>query len=252
MKREITISMFQRGPGAKQSQEMLPNFYYFGERGMLDCNMYLLRDGINLCLIDAGNGLSLPDLIAAMDELGLNIQNVSHIILTHDHLDHVMGLYPLLETLTNPPKILAHPYCADMLEEGNEQRIVPGMFGISAKTFKLTVTPLPNITRLTEAKEFTFGEFTFQILHSPGHSQGSICLYDGSHKILLSGDVVFPQGSFGRYDFPGCSLKDLIRSIQRLTELDVNLLCAGHMAPVLQQGTRHIALSARNITQMRM
>lgn len=245
--------MFQRGAGVKHSQQLLPNFYYFAEGSMLDCNIFLLQDGEKLCVIDTGNGLSLPALISSMETLGLDIQNVTHVILTHDHLDHVMGIYPLLEILTQRPEILAHTYCADMLEEGEEQRIVPRMFGASAKTFNITVVPIPNITRLTEGSEFTFGEFTFQTLYSPGHSKGSICLYEPTKRILLSGDVVFPQGSFGRYDFPGCSLQDLIRSIQRLTTLkEVELLCAGHMSPVLHDASRHIALSARNITQMRM
>ena len=244
--------MFQ--PSAtKHSQQLLPNFYYFAEGAMLDSNMYLLRDGEKLCLIDTGNGLSLPALISSMEKLELDVHNITHIILTHEHLDHLMGLYPLLETITQPPEILAHPYCAVMLEEGKEERIIPRMFGATAKTFKITVIPIPNITRLTEGSEFTFGQFTFQTLYSPGHSKGSICLFDPTHKILLSGDVVFPQGSFGRYDFPGCSLQDLIRSIQRLATLkEVEFLCAGHMSPVLQDGGRHVALSARNITQMRM
>jgi len=244
--------MSQHDPRAKHSQQLISNFYYFAEGAMLDCNMYLLRDGEKLCLIDTGNGLSLPALISSMETLGLDIQNVTHVILTHDHLDHIMGIYPLLEILTQKPEILAHTYCADMLEEGEEKRIIPRMFGASAKTFNITVVPIPNITRLTEGSEFTFGEFTFQTLYCPGHSKGSICLHEPTKKILLSGDVVFPQGSFGRYDFPGCSLQDLIRSIQSLVKLDVELLCAGHMGPVLQEGSRHIALSARNISSMGM
>ena len=118
--------------------------FYFSEGQMLDCNMFILKDSQNnLCLIDTGNGLSLNSFIEALSDLGLDYKNITKIQLTHDHLDHIMGLYPLLEKLKEtPPEIYAHDFTADLIEEGNENKVVPALFGISAKKFGINVVPL--------------------------------------------------------------------------------------------------------------
>ncbi len=69
------------------------------------------------------------------------------------------------------------------------------------------------------------------VLHTPGHTPGSICLYSERDKVLISGDTVFADGYFGRYDFPGGSRTELSRSLDRLSLLDVEGLYAGHGEP---------------------
>jgi glyoxylase-like metal-dependent hydrolase (beta-lactamase superfamily II) len=66
-----------------------------------------------------------------------------------------------------------------------------------------------------------------QVLHTPGHSPGSVCLYWPDKKLLITGDVVF-YGSIGRTDFPSGSLSLLKRSIDKLSQLDVECLVPGH------------------------
>jgi len=150
----------------------------------------------------------------------------------------------------NPPEIFAHAYTADLLEEGDENKVVPQMFGVDAKTFGINVVPIKNITRINENDELRIGAFDLRVIYTPGHSKGSISFYELNNKILFPGDVVFPQGSFGRYDFPGCSLKDLKNSIKRVAELDVNMLCSGHMPPVEKDAKSQIARSNININWM--
>ena len=65
------------------------------------------------------------------------------------------------------------------------------------------------------------------VLHTPGHSPGSICLYQPDKKVLFTGDVVFNQG-IGRTDLPGGSGPELKESIKRISHLDVSLLLTGH------------------------
>ena len=89
-------------------------------------------------------------------------------------------------------------------------------------------------------------EFEFKILYTPGHSEGSICYYDPHKKILIPGDLVFTGGSFGRYDFPGGSLKKLTESIKLTTMLDVTYLLPGHMG-ISENGTKSIQDSYRMI-----
>ncbi len=82
------------------------------------------------------------------------------------------------------------------------------------------------------------GELT--VLHTPGHTPGSICLFSEREGVLISGDTVFSDGCFGRYDFPGGSRMELSRSLDRLSLLEVAGLYPGHGEPVEQGGSRHI------------
>ena len=80
----------------------------------------------------------------------------------------------------------------------------------------------------------------YEIIHTPGHTPGSICLYDQSSAELISGDTVFSDGAFGRYDFPGGSRNMLSNSLQKLTMLKVGGLYPGHGIPARENGERFI------------
>ncbi len=78
------------------------------------------------------------------------------------------------------------------------------------------------------------------IIHTPGHTPGSICVFNEATGDLISGDTVFTDGGFGRFDFPGGDRNALAQSIDRLSALDINGLYPGHGEPSLQDGSRHI------------
>ena len=71
---------------------------------------------------------------------------------------------------------------------------------------------------------FDVGSVKLEIINTPGHSKGSICLYEKANKVLFSGDTVFPQGSFGRVDLPTGNLKELVNSLEKLTSFVYLLL----------------------------
>ncbi|MDD1715868.1 MAG: MBL fold metallo-hydrolase, partial [Methanolinea sp.] len=79
------------------------------------------------------------------------------------------------------------------------------------------------------------------VIHTPGHTPGSICLYHAEERALISGDTVFTEGGFGRFDFPGGSRDTLLSSLRRLADLDVEGLYPGHGTPVQRGGNAHIA-----------
>ena len=85
----------------------------------------------------------------------------------------------------------------------------------------------------------TIGDFA--VIHTPGHTPGCICLWSKKDRVLISGDTVFADGYFGRYDFPGGSRTELARSLERLAGLDVGGLYAGHGEPAEEGGSRCIA-----------
>jgi len=83
------------------------------------------------------------------------------------------------------------------------------------------------------------------VIHTPGHSPGSICLYEPGKKWLFSGDTVFAYGSFGRVDLPGGSARELIKSLEMLSRLDVENLYPGHEEVVEGDAKLHIARSLK-------
>ncbi len=233
----------------KTGKEVIENLYYFNENPMLDCNQYIIKDSESnaLTLFDAGNGISLRGLIEGMEELNLELKNVRKIYLTHEHVDHVLGLYPLMNLLKDePPEIYAYGETAKILQKGDESKIFPGNLGIGPSMFDVSVVPL-QVKDLIDLKSINVNkDFKFQIFYTPGHSLGSISYYESSKKILIPGDLVFTGGSFGRYDFPGGSLKILTESIKFANNLDVKYLLPGHMG-ISNQGNQQIALSYRMV-----
>ena len=94
---------FSRESSAKKGKEVLKNLFYFSEDPMLDCNQYCIIDQASseITLFDAGNGISLKGLIEGMKILDLDFENITKVFLTHEHVDHVLGLYPLIKLLKN-------------------------------------------------------------------------------------------------------------------------------------------------------
>lgn len=227
---------------------------------MLDCNQYIIKDPDTkeLTLFDAGNGISLKGLFKGMEEYNLDPTNITKVFLTHEHVDHILGLYSLMKSLVEkPPVIYAYGETAKVLRDGDVSRIFPGNLGIKPSMFGVEIIPL-KVADLENIKEKEISsEFKFQIHYTPGHSLGSISYYEPAKKILISGDLVFRAelhyniGSFGRYDFPGGSLDALKKSIEHVTELDVLILLPGHMNIVEKNANQHIALSYKTIQTLR-
>jgi len=237
----------------KEGLEVVKNLYAFGEGQMLDCNIYVIvdHDSKEVAIFDVGNGMTLKGLFEGMKSFGLDYTNITKVFLTHEHVDHVLGLYPLMKNLKdNPPEIFAYGETANILKKGDEAQIFPGNLGISPRMFGVEIIPqkITDILPLNEIK--IFSDFNFQLIYTPGHSLGSVSYYESSKKILIPGDVVFCNGSFGRYDFPGGSLKELQNSIKFLSELDVNYLLPGHMG-ITDKGNQHIESSYRIIQTIR-
>jgi glyoxylase-like metal-dependent hydrolase (beta-lactamase superfamily II) len=128
-------------------------------------------------------------------------EDLEYIILTHYHFDHVFGA-PKLKEETNA-KIMIHELDAKFL------------------SFK------PDKT-LKENETLDLGNIKLKVIHTPGHTPGSICLYEPKSKSLFSGDTIFAHGSIGRTDLPGGSSEQLIESIKKICKLNVNVLYPGH------------------------
>jgi len=237
----------------KLGRKVIEDVYHFEESPMLDCNQFIINDKSTgeLALFDSGNGASLKGLFEGMHKLGLDYRKITKIFLTHEHVDHVLGLYPLIKVLkNNPPELYAYGETAKILGEGDESKIFPGNLGISPKTFGLEIIPLEVINLNLDETISIGSEFNFQIYYTPGHSLGSVCYYESNKEILIPGDLVFTGGSFGRYDFPGGSLDALIESIKFVNDLNVKYLLPGHMG-ISNNGNQQIDYSYKMVQSIR-
>lgn len=141
---------------------------------------------------------------------------VKYIINTHGHFDHVSANGKMKEAIG--ADILIHSLDAPML----------GMLSSNAAVFGISVENSPPCDRTIEEDEtVSFGDITFKVIHTPGHTPGGISLYtDG---FVFVGDTLF-SGSIGRTDFPGGEFDTLISSIQtKLFKLEDNVrVFSGH------------------------
>lgn len=170
--------------------------------GPLEENCYIIGDDATrqAIVIDPGDE---PDRI--LDFLRENALAVQAIICTHAHFDHI-GAVGDVKKATGA-KVLIHPDDAELYGQAKDQAAIWG--------FAVDDTPHPDGS-LHEGDTIRVGELSFQVLHTPGHSPGGICLY--GEGILITGDTLF-HGSVGRTDFHGGSVDRLRESFRRLLDL---------------------------------
>ena len=195
-----------------------------------DGNVYLVLDEKPI-LVDAGMmaGPTLKNIKKFIDPAKIEL-----IVLTHCHHDH-SGAAPALKEATGARLMLSEKEVGCI---GDELASVAYLFGQQAPEYKVDET-------LKEGMVLDIGEWKLEVMETPGHSTGSLCLYERTEKVLFSGDTVFTDGNIGRTDMFGGSTDELVRSIQRLTELDVKVMYPGHMDITSQNVNRQIQMSLR-------
>ncbi|MEM0449806.1 MAG: MBL fold metallo-hydrolase [Methanomassiliicoccales archaeon] len=180
-----------------------------------DCNVYFIS-GNRPMIVDTGTGAGINQLLSDLDKF-TSINLIKSIILTHRHYDHVGGAAFLSHKLGS--KVFIHNEDAEVVSEGDAWATMSIMFGGHLE-------PL-NVVPIEEGMIFNTGDHEFRVIHTPGHSAGSICLYDSKTKDLISGDTIFKDG-VGRWDLPSGDQRALYRSIQKLMEFDIKNLYPGH------------------------
>lgn len=208
--------------------------YYYPGR-LFDSNVFVVSSEDGLLMIDAGTGMFHDDLKKRLEEDGLSVENVARVILTHVHVDHSGGLAKIVEE--SSPKVLVFHEEADSVERGGALTL--------ADTFGIPFTPTKVHVRLREGDTIESGNLSLKVLNTPGHTAGSICLYEPQEKMLFSGDTVFTGGSFGRVDLPTGNPQQLVSSLRRLSKLEVKYLFPGHLDIETERGREQIALSLR-------
>jgi hydroxyacylglutathione hydrolase len=180
-----------------------------------------------ITLIDTGVGNRINPIFPQLAELGFKPADVKQVIITHTHHDHASGMFRLLDETS--PKIFVHKDDTMYVKESFGELLVEVEEG---DTIEMELWPV-------------------KVYHTPGHTPGGMCLYNEENKILISGDTVFPDGYYGRYDSDSGSLEAIIESLRRLTELDCEVMLPGHGSPVFSDANSHVMKSYQQASRPR-
>ena len=183
--------------------------------GPLQCNCSILGDETSREAIVVDPGDDIPRILALLAKHNLTVKQI---VITHAHIDHIAGAHRLKQ-LTGAP----------ILYNQNDLPLVK-MMDVQAAWLGIPTPAVfnPDDT-LDDGKLITITGISGSILHTPGHTEGSVCLYLPDQTLLLAGDTLF-AGSVGRTDLPGGNTSKLLRSIhdRLLTLPDEVAVIPGH------------------------
>lgn len=185
--------------------------------GPLQCNCSILGDEASREAIVVDPGDNISGIVATLQKHQLTLKQI---IVTHAHIDHIAGAQRLKQ-LTGAPIL----YNQNDLPLVKMMDIQAGWLGIP------TPEVAPPDASLEDGQVISITGLTGSILHTPGHTEGSVCLYLPQQSMLLAGDTLF-AGSVGRTDLPGGNTQKLIQSIHAslLTLPDEVIVIPGHGA----------------------
>ena len=197
-----------------------------------NCNSYFI-DGPKRILIDPGHRAMFDHVEKGLKDLGLAIADIDLIICTHGHPDHLEAVQ-----LFKGSKTLFTLHEIEWQWIDTIGRPMGAALGIDLDAIK------PDF--FLQESDLSLDDLELQVILTPGHSPGSVCLYWYDQKVLFTGDVVFKEG-LGRTDLPGGDGEKLKASIKRLAELDVEWLLSGHGDPV--SGAKEVKANFEQIEQ---
>ncbi|HTS37108.1 MAG TPA: MBL fold metallo-hydrolase [Candidatus Solibacter sp.] len=183
--------------------------------GPLQCNCSIIGDETTreAMVIDPGD--DIEDVLSLVRKHNLQVKQI---VVTHAHIDHVGGAMKLRAATSAPILLNQNDY--DLLK----------MLDVQAAWIGVADPGKVEIDRsVTTGETVAAGSHTAQILHTPGHTEGSICLYFEPEKMLIAGDTLF-AGSIGRTDLPGGSMQKIMGSLHDtvLSLPDETVVVPGH------------------------
>jgi len=182
-----------------------------------DSNVFCID---NELMVDCGSGFFIDETLAQMEEYGIKPKEIKMIAITHAHFDHCGGVKEWKEI--TGAKVFIH--------EGDRKALETGE-GVMAEEFEAEYEGITADGILKEGEEIKTKNYSFKVIHTPGHTPGGICLWDEKKRILISGDTLFIDG-FGRTDYPSGDEKKLKESLKKIKKLgDIKILLPGHGAP---------------------
>jgi len=204
----------------KLFKELAPHFYViFGEGGLgaselFSSHSYLFVGEKKVILVDPGSTAHGEQLREALPQLGVSGQQIDLVIVTHEHWDHISATdnFPDAEHAASEAALEAlNEQDDDVVRHKNRGQTYTSQFDRGLK----------------DGEVVDLGNFQLNVLLTPGHTPGSLCLYEPGLKILLTGDTFFGGGSISRIFMEGGRALH-VKSLERIAGLELEAIYPGH------------------------
>jgi glyoxylase-like metal-dependent hydrolase (beta-lactamase superfamily II) len=195
--------------------ELKSNFFMLHGEGS-GSHSYLIKGDYKNVLIDSGLDKHFHTLQKSLLTIGLKVRDIDIIINTHEHFDHI-GANRYFQDYA---LIAAHRFAAVKIA-------VKDRYVTMYESGDSNDLPLKIHLWLEDKFRFDIGSYLLEVIHTPGHTSGSICLYEVNRNLLLTGDTIFAQGTLSYISESG-SIGDYINSIGRLGTMKVKEIYPGH------------------------
>lgn len=216
-------------------------------RPRLDASHLVVRDG-RAAFVDTGTNHSVPGLLAALGELGIEREAVDYVFLTHIHLDHAGGAGALMRELPHAtavvhPRGAAHLFDTEKLEAGTRatygDKVYEKLYG------ELVPIPVERMRSVEDGETVTLGRSPFRFLHTPGHALHHVAIHDEAADAVFSGDVfgisyrVFDNPEGAAFVFPTTTPtqfdpEQMHASVERIAELAPRAVYLTHYGEVTE------------------
>jgi hydroxyacylglutathione hydrolase len=207
--------------------EVIPNIHRV-ER--VNANVYLVLDQEELMLIDTGMPGNVRRIIGYVNKMNRKPSEITRIVLTHCHIDHT-GSAQQLKELTNA-KVAVHREDAQFVAGEKAQPSPRGAVGILFKVFSPFFKPRPVRPDIVLDDGDKVGRLT--VVHTPGHTPGSISLYDSERKLIFVGDTMRYMN--GKITGPSkqftLDMNSALQSIAKISQLQFDTMLSGHGDPL--------------------
>ena len=208
-------------PDIPKIVQIRPNIYHFYHisRQIYGSHVYLIKGRIRNALIDTGTAGQFPALSKQLAEVGLDIEDIHLVLLTHEHGDHIGATTYFHKTAV----VAAHRLTANKLDLQDEFITFNKYLNAPDKPFWVDMW-------LEDGNTIDFGQYKLLVVHTPGHTSGCICLYETEEGLLFSGDTVFAGGTLSDIATSG-NVSDYMNSVQRLKSLKIKQIYPAHGKP---------------------
>ncbi|MCD6571038.1 MAG: MBL fold metallo-hydrolase [Deltaproteobacteria bacterium] len=204
---------------AKDDQviELQPNIFLLRGEGTAS-HSYLIKGDYKNVLIDSGLDKNFPKLQKSLLIAGFKVRDIDIVINTHEHFDHI-GANRYFQDYA---LIAAHRFAAIKITCDDRYVTMYKSGDINNPSLKIHLW-------LEHRSCFDLGNYTLEVVHTPGHTSGSICIYELTRKTLFTGDTLFAGGTLSYISESG-SLGDYINSISHLATMKISEIYPGHGA----------------------